>query len=342
MNERKTFLCIGLLPLFASSLLLLAITFAIESGDIEAKVKVSSEAALKDPKFNWVGVATHNRGRQVLLTGSAPSKEAITAAKDLVATAAGVLSVSHNGEIIKKPDSTDSSVSFDVSGEYIAVKGQVANQNELDSILNQLKKYLPNFQIENQLTLGSNLKNLQGLYFLKGLAVPEQPSRLTIKLRGRKLTVNGYVPSQKNLNATVSKLKDLFTGDVDNNLFVNREFCNTIVSQVQARGKINFAAGKTIIDEASYQLLNDMVSAIERCPETIYEVGGHTDDTGNYSNNLHLSERRADAVAAYLVSAGLPASQFKIKGYGPDRPIADNGTEEGRHRNRRIELEAYK
>jgi len=342
MNERKTFLCIGLLPLLACSLLLLAITYAMESRDIEAKVKASAESALKDPKFSWVSAETHNKGRQVLLIGAAPSEEAIAEAKGLVAKASGVLNVTHTGEITEQPVLIDSVLTFDIDGESLTVKGEVANQDEVESIVSQIRKALPAYRINNQLTVGKNLKAANELHFLKGLLASEQPSKFSVELRDKELTLDGYVPSKSALTIANNKLKDLFPGNVTNNLVVNRAFCDTIVSQVQARGKINFATGKAIIDQTSYQLLDDMVAAVDRCPETVYEVGGHTDNTGNYDANIALSEERANAVARYLISAGLPAAQFKVKGYGPDRPIADNETEAGRGQNRRIEFTAYK
>lgn len=67
-------------------------------------------------------------------------------------------------------------------------------------------------------------------------------------------------------------------------------------------------------------------------------VEGHTDSSGGYDYNLRLSEERARSVFDFLASQGIDPGRMVVKGYGPDRPIADNATREGRSRNRRVEI----
>jgi OmpA-OmpF porin, OOP family len=73
-------------------------------------------------------------------------------------------------------------------------------------------------------------------------------------------------------------------------------------------------------------------------PTIKVEISGHTDNSGTPAYNRQLSEKRAQSVAAYLINNGLPATRLTIKGYGSERPMATNDTEEGRQRNRRIEF----
>ncbi len=68
------------------------------------------------------------------------------------------------------------------------------------------------------------------------------------------------------------------------------------------------------------------------------EVEGHTDSTATKQHNQRLSEQRAAAVKAYLVDKGIAADRLTTRGYGEDRPVGDNGTEEGRFKNRRVEF----
>ena len=68
------------------------------------------------------------------------------------------------------------------------------------------------------------------------------------------------------------------------------------------------------------------------------EIAGHTDSQGNETYNQGLSERRAQAVADYLIANGANAANIFVKGYGESDPVADNGTMEGRAANRRVEL----
>jgi outer membrane protein OmpA-like peptidoglycan-associated protein len=67
-------------------------------------------------------------------------------------------------------------------------------------------------------------------------------------------------------------------------------------------------------------------------------VEGHTDSTGKYESNIKLSERRAEAVRTYLVKKGVQPDRLEAKGFGPDRPVADNKTAAGREANRRVEF----
>ena len=74
-------------------------------------------------------------------------------------------------------------------------------------------------------------------------------------------------------------------------------------------------------------------------PELHVEVQGHTDSVGAAAYNLNLSQRRADAVKAYLIGKGVSASVLAAKGYGMTQPIASNSTAEGRAQNRRVAFE---
>jgi outer membrane protein OmpA-like peptidoglycan-associated protein len=73
-------------------------------------------------------------------------------------------------------------------------------------------------------------------------------------------------------------------------------------------------------------------------PELKLEVQGHTDNQGNDDYNLKLSQKRAETVAAYLQLFGIDSGRLTPKGFGETKPVATNDTEDGRTRNRRVEL----
>jgi outer membrane protein OmpA-like peptidoglycan-associated protein len=73
-------------------------------------------------------------------------------------------------------------------------------------------------------------------------------------------------------------------------------------------------------------------------PDLKLEISGHTDNTGKAEANLSLSQKRADAVKQYLVQKGIDAGRIKATGYGQQHPLYDNKTEEGKAKNRRVEL----
>ncbi|HTJ82899.1 MAG TPA: OmpA family protein [Polyangiaceae bacterium] len=89
----------------------------------------------------------------------------------------------------------------------------------------------------------------------------------------------------------------------------------------------------------SFAVLDAVVGALKVHPEiTKVEVQGHTDNTGDATQNKDLSQKRADAVVKYLTEKGIAATRLSGKGYGQDKPIADNKTAAGRQKNRRVEF----
>jgi len=90
------------------------------------------------------------------------------------------------------------------------------------------------------------------------------------------------------------------------------------------------AAGQTVIDE--------VVKLLKEREELRIEIAGHTDAAGSSDYNMKLSQRRARAVLKYLSNNGIDTSHYIVVGYGELKPIADNSTENGRQRNRRVVL----
>lgn len=102
---------------------------------------------------------------------------------------------------------------------------------------------------------------------------------------------------------------------------------------------LNFASGKSVIDPEYFGLLTKLQRAIRIFPDYHIMIEGHTDNKGDARRNKSLSLRRAKAVMSYLIAnMGLPESQISAFGYGEDKPIASNETEQGRTQNRRIDV----
>ncbi|OGC09458.1 hypothetical protein A2V82_06605 [candidate division KSB1 bacterium RBG_16_48_16] len=101
---------------------------------------------------------------------------------------------------------------------------------------------------------------------------------------------------------------------------------------------IHFATGKAEILPESNPIIDEIVSMMKKRPDLRVGVEGHTDITGTPESNKTLSEARAKAVAAAIVAAGISPDRLDAVGYGQDRPVADNRTEEGRAKNRRVEI----
>jgi OmpA-OmpF porin, OOP family len=105
-----------------------------------------------------------------------------------------------------------------------------------------------------------------------------------------------------------------------------------------SRSGINFASGRAEITPAAAAILDTAAQSILQVPGVKIGIAGYTDNVGSAAANQGLSQRRAEAVRAYLVQKGVPAAQLTATGFGPANPIASNDTDEGRATNRRIEF----
>jgi outer membrane protein OmpA-like peptidoglycan-associated protein len=103
-------------------------------------------------------------------------------------------------------------------------------------------------------------------------------------------------------------------------------------------GDANFNSGKSDLLPAAYPTLDKLADAMVNNPNYKWSVEGYTDSKGKDASNLKLSEKRAQAIVDYLVSKGVNKDVFTTKGFGKANPVADNKTEEGRAKNRRIEI----
>jgi outer membrane protein OmpA-like peptidoglycan-associated protein len=101
---------------------------------------------------------------------------------------------------------------------------------------------------------------------------------------------------------------------------------------------INFDTGKSIIRDESKPVIDQIVQMMKSNPDLKIGVEGHTDNVGTPASNKTLSEARAKSVVSAIVVQGISADRLSPAGFGQDKPIADNNTEEGRAKNRRVEL----
>ena len=101
---------------------------------------------------------------------------------------------------------------------------------------------------------------------------------------------------------------------------------------------VNFDFDKATLRQEDIAAINRDVTSLDTWGNANIEVAGHTDSRGSDAYNMKLSQQRAEAVRNYLVSKGIAADRLSAKGYGESQPVADNATDEGRFKNRRVEL----
>jgi outer membrane protein OmpA-like peptidoglycan-associated protein len=154
------------------------------------------------------------------------------------------------------------------------------------------------------------------------------------------------LPSGKNYGITVkannylfhSENFDLPDGGEDNIVSKTIQLKNVAVGNTITLTNIFFDLGKATLRIESNAELDRLVKLMNDAPKLKIEISGHTDNTGSAAMNENLSQQRANAVVAYVVTKGIDASRLTAKGYGSKKPIATNETDAGRQQNRRTEF----
>lgn len=145
-------------------------------------------------------------------------------------------------------------------------------------------------------------------------------------------TVRQLSAAQEKLDEQIHAVEALFPAD---QAIVVRHADDVIIRMIG----LNFDTGQAVIKTEHYPLLRTLREALAIFPEDSIVIEGHTDAFGSDESNLELSERRAQAVEAYITSLpGFDPARVSGRGFGETRPVANNETAEGRRKNRRIDV----
>ncbi|MDR7192626.1 OmpA family protein [Luteimonas terrae] len=217
--------------------------------------------------------------------------------------------------------------------------------------------------VPDQATKGQILEKLRGLYGdarvvdrIRVESIPTPPNWGTYvgnmltpgltRVSGGKLEVNGQA-----VRISGDVVNEAQRQQVLSELSMASNTSYTVTSGLQTGGSaqnvldetlgeriIEFRSGSATLTPLGASILDEMARKLEELGDVRVEVIGHTDNIGNREGNLALSHGRAEAVRAYLARRGIDAQRISVLGKGPDEPISDNETEEGRARNRRIQF----
>jgi len=136
------------------------------------------------------------------------------------------------------------------------------------------------------------------------------------------------------LFSVISNHPDLMEGKA-----IETKYANEITAAVSSKSySIEFETGSANIKPASYKMLDEIFESAVVAEGLKIGVYGHTDNSGSDVTNIPLSEKRANAVKVYLLKKGLTTNRVEAKGFGSAKPIADNSTDAGKSKNRRVEI----
>jgi len=155
----------------------------------------------------------------------------------------------------------------------------------------------------------------------------------TIKMAKDTKEVWVYVqPTDEGYNMVIAE-KEIMKQDIQAN-----EMLDALNKEGFIALYINFETGKADIKPESQKIIDQIVQMLKENPTLNISIEGHTDNVGTPQSNQILSENRAKAVMNAIIEKGIDKSRLSAKGWGQTKPIADNNTEEGRAKNRRVEI----
>ena len=234
------------------------------------------------------------------------------------------------------------SISVISFAKEIIVEGVVPNEMSKQAILNKMKVVYSQDQIIDKIQVRPVTAPNGWSDSVTQVITPDlkKVSQGKLSVRGTQVELTGKVLNQNDIAPTQNTFQNLVVAPYRFNaqLSVNHAE-QAIIDNALKNRIIEFASGSATLLPAGTQILDEMVVALNKVQGKNVKIIGHTDSQGNPQKNKELSLQRADAVKQYLIAKNISPSRLSTAGMGADEPVADNATEEGRKKNRRIEFE---
>lgn len=227
------------------------------------------------------------------------------------------------------------------SSPPIVASGMLADEASKAALLARLRQVFGAERVVDQLTVGPVAAPANWNDTLAKLVGPNLKlvSHGQLKVDGSTVSLRGDVASEAQRQQVAADMGAGLAAEytINNGLRVAASE-QSVLDAALANRIIEFESGKATLTDSGRAILDQMSVALLKLKDKKVEVIGHTDNAGARASNLSLSQARAEAVKAYVTAKGIVADSIAVSGEGPDRPVADNRTAEGRARNRRIEF----
>lgn len=224
----------------------------------------------------------------------------------------------------------------------VVIKGVVATSSDKQQLLDKLKAQYPDKPVRDEIEVRSNISIPTNWQQIATTIIDSDISNIRqgrIDIHGTTISLHGKVSSleqkQAIQNRIHSRLTDLY--QLENQLVVV-EGEQRLIDETLGNRIVEFESGSTNLTPMGLGILDDMAGVLQRVGDKPVLITGHTDNVGNSTANLALSNKRAEAVKQYLIGRNIRAARLSTTGKGDSDPIASNDNEEGRTRNRRIEF----
>lgn len=237
------------------------------------------------------------------------------------------------------PDPTEAALLIADTGDAIVLRGALPSERARDSLLGSVRQSFPARSIDASIAVEPSARERSWVTHASAW-----PSVL-VNLQGGEVTATGEVvrvsgATEHDKESLLDKVRVGSVRVLDGiRVRTRKDQAQDAINTFLDAHTIEFEVSSVELTAASDALLKDFASLVKRDGRGFnLEIEGHTDNSGMIVANRALSKDRADRVRDALIRYGVDADKVTSRGYGSERPIADNGTEEGRKKNRRIEI----
>ena len=296
------------------------------------------EKTLHKNGISWVSVRAE--GRDMTLSGIAPTIEEHRRAVKLAQEVGGVRMVYDKiSPMFITPYTMD--MSYDRG--ILTLSGYMPSKKQKRTLLRTLNSIYKKTNIIDKLDIGAG-EPLDWSKFITTVAMQVAHLEIaSVNIVDKELHISGKIDTEDK-RQLISHALEKFKKHkfmIHNHIVAmdaSAKLCQKRFNSLLSQKKIKFESGKSILKPENSKLLRELSDTALLCPNVKIEVIGHTDSLGDEKRNLKLSLERAKVVVAKLFGLGISLERMEAKGRGEKSPIADNTTDEGRAKNRRIEF----
>lgn len=224
----------------------------------------------------------------------------------------------------------------------ILVEGVVPDEATKAAVLAKVREVYGADRVVDQVRLGSVVAPPNWSENVTKLVDPKlrQVSNGKLDVNGNSVTITGMVVNELQRQQVASQMLTALnsTYSVDAGGLVVGGSPQNLIDEVLANRIIEFESGSDRLTPAGQRILDELVEPMREIGSARVQIAGHTDNVGQRQANIALSLARAERVLEYFQQRGIPAAGLSVVGRGPDEPVADNATPDGRARNRRIQF----
>ncbi|MBZ8138661.1 cell envelope biogenesis protein OmpA [Rubrivivax gelatinosus] len=236
--------------------------------------------------------------------------------------------------------SSDSGPDPHANARIVVVQGQVSDDATRQAVLARAREVFGGERVADRLGVGAQAVPAAWLLQLQRWLTPAllgvHAGRL--ELRGRELRLEGEVANEAERRRIAAALGEAPQGWALHTDLRLAEPVQPALDALLAAQRVEFEPASAELTPAGRRVLDGLLPLLQGTAPRRLEIVGHSDAAGAREANLALSQARAEAVRTHLLAQGLAGRRISARGVGPDEPMADDGTPEGRARNRRIRV----